>query len=443
MAGTTYAAQPTPFKMLQKDKHHEEGTEISRKNPKALETAFFKTPENIGDWKPTRSNSYEWDGSGWKTDHRSSFTYTSFGLVLQAVGSYPGNITSVTDNTYNENERLISSVISFSTGNEPLMEIMRLTLEYDDVLTDVATFTEISMPLLGNILVADGSMRRNITRNDKGCIIKVVTEEYVNNQYHPEEQLLIEYGPDGKATTITEYYRAGHGGNDSWVVETSLSDILWEQTDGQIYDMEKIFQGANRIKSAKLSIADLDYDDFGAGEQLKFDLTAGYSDVPGFYELTLALPNGPTASTIYTPKENGGYAVTSRSLDGEIEFEEKTYDEWGYLLSSYSEYTEGMYTEIDEDIIGSVEYDDNGFPTVYIVEEREHDPNSSQVTSHFKSKTEFFDYMDVTSGIEAVESDSHARVMYFNLQGHPVQHPEKGSVYIRREGSKTEKIIIR
>lgn len=440
MAGTTYAAQPTPFKMLQKNKHHE----IDQKRAKALMTEFFKASEKVENWRPTRSNYYEWGGSGWKTSQSSSFTYTSFGMVLQTVTSYPGNMKSVTDNTYNENEKLVSSIISFSSGNGPMMEMTRMNFEYDAVLTDVTTLSEMAMSLAGQTLVMNGSMRRNITRNDNGCIIEVVTEEYDDFQYQPEERLLIEYGPDGKATTISEYYPEWHGALYTWKQEASLSDIIWEQTDGQIYDMEKIFQGNNRIKSAKLFIADMYDEDFGAGEQLKFDVTAEYSDVPGFYALTIVQPKyGIKGSSTYIPKENGGYEVTSHSTDGEIEFEEKTYDEWGLLLSSYSECTEGTYTEIDEDIIGSVEYDDNGFPIVYTVEEREHNPDSSQVTSRFKSKTEFFDYVNVSSGIEAVESDSRSQVMYFNLQGHPVRHPAKGSVYIRREGSKTEKIIIR
>lgn len=444
MVVSTYAAQPNPFKMIQKNKHHERTSETDQKRAKALMTGFFKAPEKVENWKPTRSNYYEWNGSGWNTAQNSTYTYTSSGMVLQMVTSLPGHIKFVTDNTYNENEKLISSIISLSSGNEPLMEMMRLDCEYDAVLTDVTTLNETSMSLAGQTLVMNGSMRRNIARNDKGCIIEVVTEEYGDDQYQPEERLLIEYGPDGKASVISEYYAEWHGGYYTWKQEASLSDIIWEHTDGQIYDMEKIFQGNNRIKSAKLYIADMYDEDSADGEQLKFDVTAEYSDVPGFYAITIAQPEyGITGSSTYMPKENGGYEITSHSTDGVIEFEEKTYDKWGNLLSSYSECTEGTYTEIEEDIIGSVEYNDNGFPIVYIVEERERNPDSSQITSLFRSKTEFFDYVNVTSRLENVESDSHAQVMYFNLQGHPVRHPAKGSVYIRREGAKAEKIIIR
>ena len=290
MAASTYAAQSNPFRMIQKNKHHEKTPEIDQKGAKALMNVLFKAPEKVENWKPTRSNYYEWNGSGWDTAQNSSYTYTSSGMILQMVTSLPEGIKFVTDNTYNENEKLTSSIISLSSGNEPLMEMMRLDCEYDAVLTDVTTLNEISISLAGQTSVMNGSWRRNITRNDKGRIIEVVTEEYGDDQYQPEERLLIEYGSDGKASAICEYYAEWHGGYYTWEQEASLSDIIWEQTDGQIYDMEKIFQGNNRIKSAKLVISDMYDEDSAAEEQLKFDVTAEYSDVPGFYALTITQP---------------------------------------------------------------------------------------------------------------------------------------------------------
>ena len=46
------------------------------------------------------------------------------------------------------------------------------------------------------------------------------------------------------------------------------------------------------------------------------------------------------------------------------------------------------------------------------------------------------------TGIESVGYDSNAPVEYFNLQGVKVENPESG-LYIRRQGNKVEKIIIR
>ena len=50
----------------------------------------------------------------------------------------------------------------------------------------------------------------------------------------------------------------------------------------------------------------------------------------------------------------------------------------------------------------------------------------------------------VITGVEDVEADAdiNAPVEYFNLQGQPVANPSNG-IYIRRQGSKVAKVIIR
>lgn len=49
------------------------------------------------------------------------------------------------------------------------------------------------------------------------------------------------------------------------------------------------------------------------------------------------------------------------------------------------------------------------------------------------------------TGIETVgaDADANAPVEYFNLQGVKVANPENGCLYIRRQGNKVEKVIIR
>ncbi|MCH5230779.1 MAG: hypothetical protein J1F43_03190 [Muribaculaceae bacterium] len=47
------------------------------------------------------------------------------------------------------------------------------------------------------------------------------------------------------------------------------------------------------------------------------------------------------------------------------------------------------------------------------------------------------------AGIEGIEADSNAPAVYYNLQGVKVQNPEKGGLYIIRQGNKSVKTIIR
>ena len=49
---------------------------------------------------------------------------------------------------------------------------------------------------------------------------------------------------------------------------------------------------------------------------------------------------------------------------------------------------------------------------------------------------------NATSGIEEVGADENAPVEYFNLQGVRVANPEAG-IYVRRQGSKVEKVYIK
>ena len=46
------------------------------------------------------------------------------------------------------------------------------------------------------------------------------------------------------------------------------------------------------------------------------------------------------------------------------------------------------------------------------------------------------------SGVTGIEADANADVEYFNIQGVRVANPGNG-IFIRRQGSKVEKVVIR
>ena len=46
------------------------------------------------------------------------------------------------------------------------------------------------------------------------------------------------------------------------------------------------------------------------------------------------------------------------------------------------------------------------------------------------------------SGVTGIEADANADVEYFNIQGVRVANPDNG-IFIRRQGSKVEKVVIR
>lgn len=48
----------------------------------------------------------------------------------------------------------------------------------------------------------------------------------------------------------------------------------------------------------------------------------------------------------------------------------------------------------------------------------------------------------ITSGIEGVTADDNSPIQYYNMQGIRIDTPKPGSVYIRRQGAKAEKVIF-
>ena len=53
-----------------------------------------------------------------------------------------------------------------------------------------------------------------------------------------------------------------------------------------------------------------------------------------------------------------------------------------------------------------------------------------------------FEYTKQSSAIDSVIADSNAPVEYFNLLGAKVANPQKGGIYIRRQGKAVSKVIL-
>lgn len=68
-----------------------------------------------------------------------------------------------------------------------------------------------------------------------------------------------------------------------------------------------------------------------------------------------------------------------------------------------------------------------------------HKQRTDNITGSFSYHFSGFDF----SGVAEVESDSDAPVRYFNLQGMEVKNPAKGELMIKRQGSKSVKMIMR
>ncbi len=405
---------------------------------------YMKVSDMAAKFKPTVTKTYGWTGKKWTLDESITYTYNSSGLTLSELSVDAEGDQSNTAYVYNENGKVTFKESKVSSNGVDFENYKKSEFEYDPILTNVITRrTEWLWMDLGkgkDWQLVGNNYKRTITRNEDGNITSVVIAVLFQDIYDPTQRLTVTYGEDGKATTISERLLNYDGKEYYWEQGMLITDIEWETTDGQIYDPEDLFLGSNRIKSAH-------YED---EDDMSFDVTVEYAADSDAYTMTMTGVMSDedmgdfeiTGTAVYTPLENDGYVVESTtSFMGEEAFrskEELRYDEWGHMtLQYYEEEEDGeLYYE---KTIGEVEFDAEGWPLSYTVSEEYYDSYYGESQTELAFKAEYFDYVDVTVGVEAVEA-AEGPVRYFNLQGIPVERPSAGEILIKRVGDKAEKI---
>lgn len=413
---------------------------VSRKagsNHDAIKRAMERVPGNVDNWKPGTVKAYGWNGRTWLLEDTYTFTYDHAGNTVKEVIVDYDDEMAVTDYTYDEHNMMTGKETAVSADGENFENNSRTAREYDPILTNVITqnnewkWMDDDWQLVGN------NYRRIITRDDKGNITRVVIATLYQGYYDPIQRLEITYGDDGKATTISQMLLSYDGYDFFWVLDGTYRDIEWEITDGQIVSNENLFLGKNRIKSAVYE-----------SDDVSFTINVAYLDGCEGYECVMEMEeDGETIKGIaeYVGDEYEGYTLTTTTIypDGttESETEKVRYNEWGHLTLSYYEWTDGTYTEVEENLVGTVEYDEDGFPLSYTVTEDYLNDYTGQYVTENTFRAEYSDYVDVTAGVGAVSADADGPVEYYSLQGVRLAAPAKGTLCIRRQGSRSEKIV--
>ena len=207
---------------------------------------------------------------------------------------------------------------------------------------------------------------------------------------------------------------------------------------------EALLTQANAIKSCK--IIDEDGDETA--------LTVDYTDHQGSYkdEMTAVFDGVLAKKTIeYTVVDAyGSYDLTESEAYGEGD-EVETYeaveryrvDAYGLELEIYaSESENGAPAELMQWSKGRVDYDpEYGYPLEYVLSDYDFDAEES----YDVYKVQYSNYIDAANGVEDITVDnSSAPVELFNLQGVRVDAAGAApGIYIRRQGTLTDKIVIR
>ena len=382
---------------------------------------------------PGVTKTFGWDGEQWMPEDTYSYTYDGKGNVTveNAENADGGYVRTVSE--YDSNDMLTFKETKVSDNGTVYENNSKTSMAYDPILTKVITDREEWKWIDDEWQQNGNNYRRIITRDGYGNITSSVIAVLFQGIYDPTQRVDVVYGEDGKACEISEqilnfnydtyeYY---------WEQGVKISDIVWERTDGQIYNVDDLFIGNNRIGSARYVDPD----------GLDMNVTAEYADDSDAYTATMSMTMDDmtvTATSEYIPLENDGYiGIGTTYFMGEVMYssrEEVRYDDWGLMTLEYEEETEDDMTYYQK-TVGDVEYDEEGRPEVYTISEAYVDEDTGKEMQEYVIRAEYSDYVDVTNRVSSVENVPASEKRY-DLNGLPVSTPEKGRIIVTESGEK-------
>ena len=391
----------------------------------------------------------------WQNEERATGTYDSNGnattIFTENLMWTPESSTkrySYYVNTFNSYGNLLAGVTSFGNDKENLEEAYKYEYTYDEVVPDFVT-SDISYFKTDGVWTKDLRSKKNdVTRDEKGRVTEVM--KYRVNQkgeYITREKDFISYGEDGKPSQIKVYeYREIYETGEAELADIiTYTNIVWKSCDNQILNGLELYQGANRILSAKMFYGDREYGnisvEYGPGEN---DYTAIEETKDPIF-LTVKTRTewreiNPYDS--YSILKEETYRESGNKTNVLANYESVTNDAYGNLLERIMKVRyNGEITHVEQ-TTGEVEYDKTyGYPLVYTELNSYNDSEPVPVY-----RIEYSDYKNCreTTDIDnvAVENNDNAPVEYFNLQGERINKPSKG-LYIRRQGKLVQKSIAK
>lgn len=410
-------------------------------------------------WRPGTYVVSTMNDNKWQNEERATGTYDSNGnattIFAEKLMWTPESSTkrySYYVNTFNSYGKPLAGVTSFGNDKENLEEAYKYGYTYDEVVPDFVT-SDISYFKTDGVWTKDlNSKKTDVTRDEKGRVTEVV--RYRMNQkreFITEEKDVITYGEDGKPSQIKvyRYYEDNATGEVKLAEAIAYTDIVWKNCDNQILNGHILFQGANRILSAKIIVNDEEHGsinvEYGPGEN---DYTVVEVGTPKFLSIKTINRtewreiNPYDSYSILNRRET--YSKNSDEPEVSVNYESVTNDAYGILIERIiRNENNGVITSFHKEI-GEVEYDKTyGYPLVYTMSEVGSEDDSEPM---FGYRVEYSDYKNCreTTGIDnvAVENNDNAPVEYFNLQGERINKPSKG-LYIRRQGKLVQKSIAK
>lgn len=401
-------------------------------------------------WRAGTREVFYWEDE-WMPIEKYTDTYTDKGLVEveECIDLIDGSM-SRESNTYNTDGMLLCRLTQFGEeGMDELENSQLVKRTYDERLKNVIIennnwfWIEDEWSQVGN------NYRRIIERNEAGNITSVIIATLYMGEFDPSQRLTVTYGDNGEAVSmVEEVLTYDDAGQLVWEVAQSLENIVWETTDGQLYDIEAIYGDANRIKSGIMSMEGIDVDfnvDYmEAGQGYIITMTTSLDDM---FQLTVTgrvdlLDASGYGKGSYRTTTTTAITASGQTLDEEIATECIIYDDYGIELLVETTWTYGDETEIEERLVNSVGYDSvYGYPLV--AETSMYDPETGEMYLYMKCI--YSDYKNVAEQTEVITLPATPvnDMEYYTLQGIRADNSNlTPGIYIRRQGNEVRKVVV-
>lgn len=297
-------------------------------------------------WEPTHEKEYFYMDGEWEEGGDYYYTYDAKGNI-ESDTYCDGESKQQTILTYNENNKVVRQLEKVAEGEGEWVNSTLKEVAYDPqvpslvVRNDNYYWDEDAQDWARSY----NCYKRDVVRDAAGNVTQVDVMLFYDGAYENNQRITVTY-TDGKASTyrqqVVEYFE--EDGTPIWSEYAYLTDIEWENTDGQIVeDWSNLFDGNNRIKSANLRDGD------AIIGTIKATYTAGKRDYTFemFYPADEFYYADLTRVSLEQKDENGSLCFVSASYSDENEDGEFTENE----MYDYTKAIEG--------------YDDHGNQVLY------------------------------------------------------------------------------
>ncbi|MCM1070440.1 MAG: hypothetical protein NC210_09095 [[Clostridium] fimetarium] len=423
-------------------------------------------------WRPsTEVVSISLEPGEWLDIEKVSLTWNADGKVLTTI-------TEGIDEEYVSREEMAYDEFGYWTSRtsfngetlDALQPESRDVRQYDPRVHSLATYlaTETYDATTQQWVASGIANKVVITRDAAGNITSAETQAPYEGDFLGVHKYVITYGADGKASRIAlmqmqydENYKPV-----GYAEDIVIGNIEWYTTDGQIYDQDCIFEGANKVKSFEQLNSD--------GSALSGTKVTYVGDSDDF-ELTTTYADGVFTQT-WTDLENGGYLSHSKFVMAAEEGEEPYTEEYVECLKldklgeslgeiAYDIYGGelefGYWTKAEETL------NDHDMPETYALREfypleeeggEDYFAFSRAAVDDIEAPLEalegdWFDYIKIaysdyvlagTNAIDKVASDiADGKAEYYSIDGRRLTSAPAAGLYIRRTAAGASKILLK